>query len=497
MQYLLNYQRVYFSRSLSQVEKSSMVRLGDKLFTEKLVQSGEIENFISVIPSSSISFMSPDVPYTFKQNSDFLYLTGFKEPSSVVVLSKIGDKLETALFVREKNPKREVWEGPCSGPENIEKLCGINKAYSISELKMYLNSLLVENGTNQAVTFWRYPVENVLNESGPNCVNQLVENDLTDFLSEQKGKSRLIDMSDVESIDSSSAASYFNSSRYFAQLCRIKKSANELFLMKKACDIASEAIKETIRMSHPYISEHILYAKFEYECRIRGAEYISYIPVIAGASRATILHYIRNNQLLSEDTLLLMDAGCQFNDYTSDITRTWPVGSFSHSGQKELYEACLDVQKHCIQEARPGRSIQDLYYIMMRRMGQVLTELGLIKREEHDKAVRLVGDDPTSPLPTGYLSQLTSFCPHDVGHYLGMDVHDSPEVAKWIKLDSGVAITIEPGIYIRSDDNRVPEKYRGVGIRIEDDIVITKSSCSVLSDRSPKEIEEIEDLIRK
>ena len=374
--YLIAFQNVYFSSKLSQQEKSSLV--SGLITAERINHDG---NFIAIIPSSVTTHMSPDVPHTFKQNSDFLYLTGFKEPNSTLVLSKtpFDANYKTALFVREKNFKSELWEGPCTGAGNVDRLCGISNAFSTHELKGYLDSLAKEvTKSNQRAALYKYPTENVLAEHGPNCVNMTTENIINEFLA--ANSSVIIDMSEQELIDASSVASYFNSSRYFVQLCRVVKSPSELHLMRRASDIASEAFRSTYKVSHSFINEHLLYAKFDFECRLRGADYLSYIPVVAGGSRATVLHYIRNNQIIPKGQMVLMDAGCQFADYSSDITRTWPVSGQYTGAQRDLYEACLNVQKHCLSVCTPGRSILDMYFVMMRKMGEHLSELGLIEK---------------------------------------------------------------------------------------------------------------------
>lgn len=488
---LANYQSIYFSSSLTPEQKH--LRMLEPF--HKYETSNDC-NFIAVIPSSLPTFMSPDVPNTFKQNSDFFYLTGFKEPHSVLVISQTdsSSNYRTCLFVKDKDPNVEIWEGPCTGPKNISKLCGIENALSIREFKSYMFSLLKETNANKRITLWRYPTEHVFKESGPYCHNEMVEDSLNEFISQSNSTSnKLIDMINQEPINSSTAASYFNSSRYFVQINRVKKSNPEIELMRRACDISSKAFENSITVSHPFINEHLLYAKFDYDCRIRGAEYLAYIPVIAGGSRATSLHYIRNNQIVRNDELILMDAGCQLNDYASDITRTWPVGGKYKNTQRELYEACLNIQKYCINKCAPGISIQQLYFTMMRKMAEELTNLNLLDKNEYDSIIKPT-DLHTDPLPGYYLRKLTKFCPHDVGHYLGLDVHDCPEVSKLIELEPNMVITIEPGIYVKSNDESVPYKYRGIGIRIEDDVVITENGCDILSKMCPKEITDIEKL---
>lgn len=182
-------------------------------------------------------------------------------------------------------------------------------------------------------------------------------------------------MIEAESISGSIAASYFNSSRYFVQLCRTRKSKAEIDIMRKACEISGEAFKNSMNLSHPMINEHILHAKFDYDCKIHGAERLAYIPVIAGGNRATTLHYIRNNQIIENNSLVLMDAGCEYRNYASDITRTWPINGRFTGAQRDLYEACLNVQLYCIEHCAPGVTIQILYNLMMSKLGKLSYDL--------------------------------------------------------------------------------------------------------------------------
>lgn len=287
--HLISYQAYYFSNKLSKSEKASLKEAKN---IDKINH-----NFIAIIPSSTTTFMAPDVMHTFKQNSDFLYLTGFQETDSVLVLSRTDSDIsnnsyQTALFVKEKDPKKELWEGPNTGPQMAPKLTGIQKAYPLKEFKAYLDSLVKETNPNKKITLWRYPTDHVKQESGPNCKITSVEDDI-DKLIQENISNKLIDMSEKEPINASVAASYFNTSRYFVQLCRVKKSKSELDIMRQACDISSEAFMNTMRITHPFINEHLIYSKFDYDCRIRGSEYLAYIPVVAGGPRATVLHYIR------------------------------------------------------------------------------------------------------------------------------------------------------------------------------------------------------------
>lgn len=437
VKYLTNYQSYYFKNNSKNLNESDI-----------MVDESN-RNFIAIIPSGMTSFLAPDVPHIFKQNSDFLYLTGFKEPNSVLVLSRTSSNrgsFKSALFVRDKDEKKEVWEGAFTGPNEIQRLVGIENGLPLSEFGTYLESLLKENGSNKT-TLWKYPTLDIVKaDAGPNCYNEEIEVALAEFCDDNYEK--LIIMNDTEESEVNA-----NTSRTFVQLCRVVKSNAEIETMRGSCNIASEAFIKTMHASHPLVNEHLLYAKFDYECRIRGAEHLSYIPVVAGGPRANILHYIRNDQLIQNDRLVLMDAGCQYREYSSDITRTWPVNGLFKGAQRDLYQACLNVQQHCLNECRPGQTIHNLYYEMIKSLGKELIQLGILNSK----------DINTDKIDFESRKKIAKYCTHDVGHYLGLDVHDCPEVSKSMPFSPGTVITVEPGIYVRHDDESVPARYRGIG----------------------------------
>ena len=422
--FLTNYQKYYYNGQGK--SKNEAANIQDASYCDN--------SFIAVIPSCMTSFMAPDVPYTFKQNSDFFYLTGFKEPNSVIVLSrttKDKNSYKAALFVREKDRRKEVWEGAFTGPENINKICGIEHAYGLGEFQSYVKNLLKDN-ENKKMALWRYPTEAVMKEeSGPNCFNPEIEQVL-DELSEEGKNDKLVVMNDLD------GNSVLHTSRYYVQLCRVKKSQAEIDIMRKSCEIASAAFVKTMLASHAGVDESLLYAKFDYETRIRGAEYLAYIPVIAGGPRATILHYIRNNQVIANHRMLLMDAGCQYRDYASDITRTWPINGQFTGPQRDVYEACLNVQQYCLDKVKKGVTINKLYGSMIYKIAGELVRLGILSATQVDLST-------TDRINAMTQKRISQYCPHDIGHYLGLDVHDSPEISKSLELEAGTVITIEPG----------------------------------------------------
>lgn len=249
--------------------------------------------------------------------------------------------------------------------------------------------------------------------------------------------------------------------------------------MQKTCQIASEAINETIHWTRPGISEHHLYAKVDYECRMRDASFLAYPPVVATGFNATTIHYINNCQMTKKDETVLMDAGCEYGGYTSDITRTFPVDGKFTDAQKVLYEIVLQTQTNLIQIIQEKScSLDELFEIMCLELGKYLKEIGFIPK--HLAGVELA-------------RAAYKFCPHHVSHYLGMDVHDTASISRAMKLEPGMVFTIEPGLYISKNSRIVPEEFRGIGIRIEDDaMMLPNQKLRILTENCVKEIKDVE-----
>lgn len=271
---------------------------------------------------------------------------------------------------------------------------------------------------------------------------------------------------------------------------RVVKSPTEISLLRQSCKIASEAFQQTIKYSAEKcalgesISEHQIWAKIDYECRMHGADRLAYPPVVASGSRANVIHYVFNSNKCDPKDLVLVDAGCEFFGYCSDITRTWPLsGKFSDDRHRSLYEMLLQVQMNLIKEVRPGISLDQLFRIMSVHLVRGLEELGIIKpglgsKSKSDIALR--------------------FCPHHLGHYLGMDVHDTSTVERRDPLQPGMIVTIEPGLYIANFASqkdlltKAGKEFIGIAMRIEDDVLVTNDGQNVLSASCPKYIEDIE-----
>uniref|UniRef100_A0A3B4YN55 X-prolyl aminopeptidase 3, mitochondrial n=1 Tax=Seriola lalandi dorsalis TaxID=1841481 RepID=A0A3B4YN55_SERLL len=253
-------------------------------------------------------------------------------------------------------------------------------------------------------------------------------------------------------------------------------STEELGLVLKTLKGGWMELKCPTRSSESPTSEHNL--NFDFENRIHGANFLAYPPVVAGGNRANTLHYINNNQIIKDGEMVLLDGGCEYFGYVSDITRTWPVNGKFSPAQAELYEAVLEVQRSCLSLCSPGVSLDHIYSTMLALLGRQLRQLGIVKASTGDADV---------------LKAARRYCPHHVGHYLGMDVHDTPELSRSQPLQPGMAITIEPGLYICEDNDQAPKRFRGLGVRIEDDVVIQDMGGPlILSSDAPKTIADVE-----
>ncbi|XP_029811609.1 xaa-Pro aminopeptidase 3 isoform X1 [Suricata suricatta] len=405
-----------------------------------------------VLLSNPTYYMSNDIPYTFHQDNNFLYLCGFQEPDSILVLQSLPGKQLPAhkamLFVPRRDPSRELWDGPRSGTDGAIALTGVDEAYPLEEFQ-HLGPKLKDE-THMVWYDWMRPSHAQLHS------------DYMQHLTEVKARSK----NKVRAV------------QQLVQRLRLIKSPAEIERMQIAGKLTSQAFIETMFASKAPVEEGFLYAKFEFECRARGADILAYPPVVAGGNRSNTLHYVKNNQLIKDGEMVLLDGGCESSCYVSDITRTWPVNGRFTAPQAELYEAVLEIQRDCLTLCSPGTSLENIYSLMLTLIAQKLKELGIVKNIKENNAFKAA----------------RKYCPHHVGHYLGMDVHDTPDMPRSLPLRPGMVITVEPGIYIPEDDRDAPEKFRGLGVRIEDDVVVTQDSPLILSADCPKEMNDIEQI---
>ncbi|XP_045453239.1 xaa-Pro aminopeptidase 3-like [Melitaea cinxia] len=411
------------------------------------------KSHVVIIPAACKQYMSDKIPYVFRQNSDFFYLTGCLEPSAILVMVKSGlaDDYSSILFVHEKDSHAELWEGPRTGCAVAASLFAVDEARPIDN---FSNDILRIISSSKPAVVWYQ------NDSPPNPeIHETIHSSI-----------------------SQSHVSTDNPQRFLHQM-RVIKSPAEIELMKETCYIGSQMVNLAMACTKPGISEHAVSTALEYGARAGGAEHGAFPPVVAGGARATHIHYVSNNQLLARDDLLLVDAGCQRWLYNSDISRTWPVSGKFSKHQRILYELVLTVQKRLIEilgEYRPP--LDQLFDHMCRLLGNHLQQEGILPRNIDTN--ELIG-------------RAYRLCPHHVAHYLGLDVHDAPLVRRRVPVARGMVLTVEPGIYIRPDDTSVPQEFRGMGIRIEDDVLITDADPLILTAACVKEVDDIENIVGK
>uniref|UniRef100_A0A8C9IBP1 Xaa-Pro aminopeptidase 3 n=1 Tax=Piliocolobus tephrosceles TaxID=591936 RepID=A0A8C9IBP1_9PRIM len=405
-----------------------------------------------VVLSNPTYYMSNDIPYTFHQDNNFLYLCGFQEPDSILVLQSFPGKQlpshKAILFVPRRDPSRELWDGPRSGTDGAIALTGVDEAYTLEEFQHFLPKMKAE--TNMVWYDWMRPSHAQLHS------------DYMQPLTEAKARSK----NKVRGV------------QQLIQRLRLIKSPAEIERMQISGKLTSQAFIETMFASKAPVEEGFLYAKFEFECRARGADILAYPPVVAGGNRSNTLHYVKNNQLIKvcEMPSVLLPLGP--DTLVENLLTSWSPNLQFTAPQAELYEAVLEIQRDCLALCFPGTSLENIYSMMLTLIGQKLKDLGIMKNIKENNVFKAA----------------RKYCPHHVGHYLGMDVHDTPDMPRSLPLQPGMVITIEPGIYIPEDDRDAPEKFRGLGVRIEDDVVVTQDSPLILSADCPKEMNDIEQI---
>ena len=413
---------------------------------------------VAIFASAPEAVRSNDTHYRYRQDSDFYYLTGFDEPEALAVLSPAHDEHRYVLFVRPRDPERETWEGRRAGVEGARDVYGADAAYPLAEFKEKLAELL--NGAR-----------NVYYRLGANAELDAL---LVKEIASMRARGRLFRAPD----------SITDPGVILGEM-RLVKSADEIGLMQRAADIAAGAHVEAMRAARPGVWEYEIEALIEYHFRRAGASAPAYTSIVGGGANATVLHYVTNDAQLRDGDLLLIDAGAEYATYASDITRTFPVNGRFTDAQREIYTIVLDAQEACIAMVRPGVSVEDLNTRAVELLTEGMVRLGLLAGEP----AKLIEE-----------KEYKKFFMHGVGHYLGMDVHDvglykvdgQPR-----PLEPGVVITVEPGLYVGADAENVPERFRGVGVRIEDDVLVTAEGCRVLTDKVPKRIDEIEALMAR
>lgn len=431
-----------FKARRSQVIKSILAKDGD---TTALIVASHPE-----------LIRNDDVHYLYRQDSNLYYLTGFEEPESILLL-RPGKNPESVMFVRNKNIERETWDGFRFGPEGTQKEFGIDQVFSIDQFVSKSTELL--SG-----------YENVYYRLFKNKeVDHLIETLLLE-LKRSFGRSGygLLSIKDADT---------------FLGEFRLIKDQSDLVNQRKACEISAQAHIKAMKGTKPGMTERQVQALLVSEFYKHGAAREGYNHIVASGNSATTLHYNFNDQVCENGELLLIDSGAEYNYYSGDITRCYPVNGKFSAAQKKVYAGVLKVQKEIINFIKPGIFFKDLHEMGTSLLVDLMFELNLVSGRKEDVIKSL---------------EYKKYYPHGVGHWLGMDVHDAGLYfikGKPRPIEPGMVFTVEPGLYIPGHDKSAPEELRGIGVRIEDNILVTHQGCEVLTSAVPKEIADIEAIV--
>ncbi len=415
---------------------------------------------VAVIPTAPERVRNRDTHYPYRFDSHFYYLTGFPEPEAVaVIVAGDGAKKPARhlLFCREKNEERETWDGFRYGPAAARERFGFDEAHPIGELDAKVASLLAD----QPVLFTPVGADSLWDARAVGWLNAV----------RAQARSGVAAPDRVQDV------------RSLVDEMRLVKDAHELAVMRRAAAISAEAHRRAIRAARGGRFEYELEAELLHEFRRRGAQFPAYWPIVAGGANACVLHYVSNDAPLRDGDLVLIDAGCELDGYASDITRTFPVGKAFSGPQKDVYEIVLAAQAAAVAAVRPGAGWNAPHDAAVRVLAQGMLDLGLLQGSL----------DATLEKET-----YKRFYMHRTGHWLGLDVHDAGDykrAGEWRALAPGMVLTVEPGLYIRAAAD-VPERLHGIGIRIEDDALVTEGGCELITAAAPKSVAELEALKR-
>jgi len=412
---------------------------------------------IVIVPAAPERVRNNDSHYPYRQDSDFHYLAGFPEPDAVLALIPGREQGEMILFCRERDAERERWDGARAGTEGAVEQFGFDDAFPIADIDDILPGM-IEGRTRVYYHFGRDPEFDLKLIGWVNRVRALVR-------------------------QGAKPPHEFVALSHLLHDLRLYKSRSEVRVMRKSAKIAAEAHVRAMRATKPGMNEHEVEAELLHEFRRHGAV-PSYEPIVGGGANACVLHYRANNAPLRDGDLLLIDAGAEYQCYASDITRTFPVNGRFSPEQRAIYEIVLAAQRAAIDEVRPGRSFDAYHEAAVRVITRGLIKIGLLEgsleKNLREHAYR-------------------TFYMHKTGHWLGLDVHDVGDYridGQFRLLEPGMVVTVEPGIYIAPDLKRVPARWRGIGVRIEDDVVVTRGEPMILTDSVPRDADAIEALMR-
>ena len=415
-------------------------------------------NSIAILPAAPVHIRNRDVEHVYRQDSDFQYLSGFPEPEAVLALIPGREHGEYVLFCRERDAERELWDGLRAGQDGAVRTYGADDAFPIGDIDDILPGLIEGR-------------ERVYYAIG--C-NQEFDHRLMEWINVIRSKAR----------QGAQPPNEFVALDHLLHDMRLYKSAAELKVMREAAEISARAHIRAMQASRAGLFEYHLEAELDYEFRKGGAKMPAYGSSVAAGRNACILHYRENDAPLRDGELVLIDAGCEIDCYASDITRTFPVSGQFSAEQRAIYDLVLAANEEAIRCIAPGRHWNEAHEATVRVITAGLLELGLLQGELE----ALIASEAYKP-----------FYMHRAGHWLGMDVHDVGEYkvgGEWRVLEPGMALTVEPGIYIGADNQAVARKWRGIGVRIEDDVVVTRQGCEILTSGVPRTVAEIEALMQ-
>jgi Xaa-Pro aminopeptidase len=407
---------------------------------------------IAILPTATEKTFSRDGSYPYRTDSYFRYLTGFPEPEAVLVLIA-GETPKSILFCRDRDPDKEIWDGYRYGPEGAKETFGFDEAHSIAALDEKLPEFIA----NQPALWHSLGFD-------PEWDTRI---------------GRALNAVRAQSRAGKRAPTSVHDLRAALDEMRLIKDGHEIALMRRAADIACAAHRRAMRAAAPGRYEYEIEAEFLHEFRRQGSQFPAYSSIVASGPGACVLHYVNNDRQMRDGELLLIDAGCELDGYASDITRTFPVNGRFSGPQEDVYELVEAAQAAAIAAVRPGASFMAYHDAAVRVLAQGMIDLKLL----HGSVDAVIESE-----------SYKRFYMHRTGHWLGMDVHDVGEYKTgedWHVLAPGMVLTVEPGCYIRPADD-VPEAFHNIGIRIEDDVLVTLNGCEVLTTAAPKSIADIE-----
>lgn len=415
------------------------------------------DNSVAILPAAPMRFRNRDVEYHFRQDSDFYYLSGFPEPEAVIVIKPGREHGEYILFCRERDKDSEIWTGARAGQEGAVEQYGADDSFPIDDIDDILPGLL--EGVDRV--FYTMGIQPDFDQHVINWVNHLRKQSRTG--AHTPGEFVALD--------------------HQLHDMRLFKSSQEVKAMRSAAEISARAHRRAMQVCKPGMKEYQIEAELLHAFMQEGARFPAYASIVGGGANGCILHYTDNSENLKNGDLLLIDAGAEYDYYAADITRTFPVnGKFSRA-QKALYEIVLASQYAAIEQVKPGNHWNDPHEAAVRVMTEGLVEVGILQ----GKVKTLIEKEAYKP-----------YYMHRTGHWLGMDVHDVGDYKiedEWRLLEPGMTMTVEPGLYIPANSKGVDKKWWDIGIRIEDDVLVTKDGHDVLSRDVPKDVEAIESLM--